>query len=87
MSNVYKRANEPELPAGKQLNGRTQTILYFMEIVLFEFSQLLIWRKGAHLKTCSAGVINYVEIMKQMFIISHKKNNTTSVKCYMVYIL
>ena len=34
--------------------GRKHKILYFMEIALGNFYKLLIWWKGAHLKTCPA---------------------------------
>ena len=37
-----------------QPNGRNHKILYFMEIALSNSYQLLIWWKGAHLKTCPA---------------------------------
>ena len=56
-SHVYKRATEPGHPASRictQPNGRNYKILYFMEIALSNSYQLLIWWKGAHLKTCLA---------------------------------
>ena len=56
-THVYKRATEPGLLAGMictQLNGRKHKILKFMEIALSNSYQLLIWLKGAHLKTCPA---------------------------------
>ena len=67
-SHVYKRATKPGLSTGTictQPNGRKHKTLYFMEHLLSNFYQLLIWWKGAHLSFYFHNSWIYVEIMTQ----------------------